>query len=503
VNVEYIENNANAYPQGGKENMNLFGIITFTLVAALQAQPLDLKGRVVRPDGTPVQDAVVELKIRGTAAKTAADGAFSLDLNTGLGPDRGEPFQYRLNPDFLAIDVRVPLELRIEAVDGAGRLQGSLARRLEAGSHRIALAEAMPAVGGDAGLFFLRLRLGGRTATHPFFHSVRGASRTVFAPAYRVATAKRTGGVDSLRIRKTGYLESAREIAGYTAGNLGDLILVPAPDDGSVCAKQRKDHTSEGAEITICEALFDQPPRVRLPASAASSAYAGITADAFVTLAGESFPRANAGSGDPEVRRYGSALYEIKIQDGKATSYRPVVLFADSLFLAPLMGKAFEGLIAKRINGSYELEATLPIRLRLPPAMKAVVEQGVTRYEMPASIENLASAISGSDRTCMPGLSSHGAQAPFDAGKDVVISVTRVVSMHAFGDDEIVFNFEVDGVPKGSVMSRKWFFTPLDLVKNPLTPTGTYTGIAHGFYKATPTLVLNPASGGGGACTPK
>ena len=97
--------------------------------------------------------------------------------------------------------------------------------------------------------------------------------------------------------------------------------------------------TSEGAEVTLCEALFDQPPRVRLPAAAASSAYAGITADAFVTLAGESFPRKNAGSNDPELQRYGSALYEIKIQDGKATAYRPVVLFADSLFLAPLMGR--------------------------------------------------------------------------------------------------------------------------------------------------------------------
>ena len=208
--------------------MNLFGIITFTLVTTLQAQPLDLKGRVVRADGTPVQDAVVELKVRGTAAKTAADGSFALDVNTALRPGDGGPFRYLLDPDFLAIDVRTPLELRIEVIDGAGRPQGSLARRLEAGSHRIALAEAMPAPGRDAGVFFLRLRLGERTATHPFFHSGSGASRTVFAPASRVAAAKRAGGVDSLRVRKAGYRDFAREIASYTAGNLGDLVLDPA-----------------------------------------------------------------------------------------------------------------------------------------------------------------------------------------------------------------------------------------------------------------------------------
>jgi hypothetical protein len=103
----------------------------------------------------------------------------------------------------------------------------------------------------------------------------------------------------------------------------------------------------------------------------------------------------------------------------------------------------------------------------------------------------------------MPGLSSYGAQAPFDAGKDVLITLTRVTSMHTFGDNEIVFNLEVNGVSIGSVMSPKWYFTPLDLFKNPLTPTGTCTGLAHGFYKYTPTLVLNPASGGGGACIPK
>lgn len=482
---------------------NLFGIISFTLVTALQAQPLDLKGRVVRADGAPVQDAVVELKTRGTSAKTAADGSFALDLNTGLASGREEPFQYRLNPDFLAMDVRVPLELSVEVIDAAGRLLGGLARHLEAGSHRIALTEAMPRSGGDAGLLFLRLRLGGRTATHPFFHSGDGASRTVFAPASRVAAAKRAGGVDSLRVRKAGYLESVREIASYTAGDLGDLVLVPAPDDGSICAKQRKDHTGEGAEITVCEALFDQPPRLRLPTPTASTAYAGITADAFVTLAGESFPRANAGSGDPELRRYGFALYEISIQDGKVTSYRPAVLFADSLFLAPLMGKALDGLIAKRINGSYELEATLPFRLRLSPVLKVVVRQGVTSNEIPASIENLAKAVTASDGTCMPGLSSYGAQAPFDAGKDIAITVTRVTSMHTFGDNEMVFNLDADGVSLGSVMSPKWYFTPLDLVKNPLAITGTYTGLAHGFYKTTPTLKLNPASGGGGACTPK
>jgi hypothetical protein len=75
--------------------------------------------------------------------------------------------------------------------------------------------------------------------------------------------------------------------------------------------------------------------------------------------------------------------------------------------------------------------------------------------------------------------------------------------MHAFGDDELVFELHVSGTLSGSLMSSEWFFTPLDLVKNALTLSGTYNGVGHGTPGLIPYLDLKPASGGGGACTSK
>ena len=60
--------------------MKIFGILAFAVAGVLQAQtpePLDLKGRVVQANGTPVPDATVELKVRGASTKTAADGSFA------------------------------------------------------------------------------------------------------------------------------------------------------------------------------------------------------------------------------------------------------------------------------------------------------------------------------------------------------------------------------------------------------------------------------------------
>jgi hypothetical protein len=102
----------------------------------------------------------------------------------------------------------------------------------------------------------------------------------------------------------------------------------------------------------------------------------------------------------------------------------------------------------------------------------------------------------------MPALSSHGAQAPFSPGADVFFTVGRVPSMHAFGDDELVFVLYAGGGWSGSIMARSWFFTPLDLLKPSLGPAGTYSGVGHGTPGTIPLLELRPASGGGAPCTP-
>lgn len=53
----------------------------------------------------------------------------------------------------------------------------------------------------------------------------------MFAPPYREtreAAVKRAAAVDTLRVTKAGFKDLAKEVASYTAGNLGDLALVPS-----------------------------------------------------------------------------------------------------------------------------------------------------------------------------------------------------------------------------------------------------------------------------------
>jgi hypothetical protein len=423
-----------------------------------------------------------------------------------VGPGRERFFDYRLDAGFLALAIRSPMDLRMEVIDGRGRSQGGLTRRLEAGHHRIALAEAMPAPGSSPGrsegLYFLRLNLGGQSFIHAFFHSGGGSSGTVFAPAYPTPAAKRAAAADSLRVRKDGYRETVREIASYTAGDLGDLILSAMPDDGGVCARQHAERTAEGVDVVVCDALFDPAPRVHLPTPSATSPYAARTADGFVTVSGEAYPFAAGNSSDPESRRHASALYEIKLQNGKVESFRPAILFAESLFLAPLKGKAFEGLISQRTNGKYGIP-TLPVRVQVLAERFQGGTSTASTFELKATLSNLTGAVTASDGKCMPALSSYGSQAPFDAGSDILLAVGRVPSMHGFGDDELVIELYVAGVQSGNIMSREWFFTPLDLAKNTLAISGTYTGQGHGTPGYIPLLDLHLASGGGGACSPQ
>ncbi len=223
-------------------NVRLWSVVAVSMLGVLQAQTLDLKGRVMA-NGAPVAGATVTLKTKKDSVKTGADGTFTFTGSTSLARGAGRGFAYRLDAGFLAIEVEAPEAVRAEVVDGAGHVQGSFSRRLDEGNHRIALSEAMPAPGANAGVYFLRLRLGGETFTHPFFHSGKGLAGEVFGSA-RMAAAKRAAGVDSLLVRMAGFQDYGKEIASYTAGNLGDLTLTPtAAPEGWVNLFNGKDLT--------------------------------------------------------------------------------------------------------------------------------------------------------------------------------------------------------------------------------------------------------------------
>jgi hypothetical protein len=217
----------------------------FAFAAALNAQTLDLRGRVVRTGGLPISGALVELQAKGVSTQSAADGAFALNGSSAMSdPGSGRSFAYRLFPDYLVVESQIPLALRMEVFDMSGRLQGGLSRHLDNGSNRIDLAEALAGSRPKPGLYVLKLHLGGQTLVHRIFHSgVKSSQAASFPGNAGIPAAKRAAGVDTLRIRKSGYKDFVMELASYTAGNLGDLLLV---DDNAAAFAVLTDANRDG-----------------------------------------------------------------------------------------------------------------------------------------------------------------------------------------------------------------------------------------------------------------
>jgi hypothetical protein len=276
---------------------------------------------------------------------------------------------------------------------------------------------------------------------------------------------------------------------------------MPGPGGDDFCAAQHVE-----GDVTVCDALYDTAPLVHLPKSDATRAYAALKADpitntsAFVTEDGTTYPYTPNFMTDPEYERHALAIYELTLAGGQVKSFRPAITFEESTFVAPFMGQSFEGTIARRVGaGQFAMETSLPIRVEI--TNETATPANGSEYKAKAVIANLDRAVKASDGSCMPALSSYGAEAPFDAGAKVTLDIGRAPSMHVFGDDEFTISYVVNGTPGGLLMGPTWFRGPLDILNDSLSPSGTYSGTGHGSPGSMPELDLDPATGGGDPCT--
>ena len=292
---------------------------------------------------------------------------------------------------------------------------------------------------------------------------------------------------------------------GFLALGLSTLVAgcsVESKDDfeplpGDVCARQHAETTSDGYDVVVCEELYAEAPLVHLPKTEEGHAYAGIVGTGFVTADGAS---PSGGSIAPEDKRHGVALYEVELDGNRVTDYRPVLVFEQALLLKPFLGNVFEGTISRGAGEQgFVFEPSLPVRLKVLADAPTKAADGT--YEARAVIENLDQAISGSDGSCLPALTSYGDEAPFAAGTTLEILLERAPSMHEFGDDHVLIAFSDGRDLHGSLMAAEWYRGPIDIVRNTLSPTGTYQGRGHGSPGSLPSVDLDPASGGGEACS--
>lgn len=284
-------------------------------------------------------------------------------------------------------------------------------------------------------------------------------------------------------------------LSGSLAGCASD-DFEPLP--GDVCAKQHSTTTTEGDEVVVCDELYGEAPFVRLPQLDEGRVFAGIVGRGFVTAEGTSYAAPGMESED---KRHGVALYELELDGANVERFRPVLMFDEASFMAPFLGRSFEGVISRSTGSEAWADApSLPVRVDVQAAPSTSPSAGST-YEARATLANLRASVTAADGSCLPSLESYGVEAPFEAGAEVELALHRVPSMHDFGDDHFVMVWTVNGAFEGTLMGPDWYRGPIDVVRGTLTPDAEYQGMGHGTPGAIPELTLGAAPvAGGDAC---
>ena len=263
---------------------------------------------------------------------------------------------------------------------------------------------------------------------------------------------------------------------------------------GDLCKKQHMD-----GQMAVCDELYDEAPYVHLPKDESDHVYAGAVGSKFVTGGGKSYSGLDV---NEEMDRHASVLYELLLDGKNVDDYRPVLKFNESHFVAPFLGLVAEGTITRSDGPDHwATEASLPVRVEFHAEPAEEPTEG-TEAQSVATIANLDEAMTASDGSCMPALTSYGDESTFPTGASVELRGFRVPSMHHYGDDEFVFLWLVDGEDEGTLMAPTWYRGPIDFARDTAAPAGEYQGFGHGTPGAIPQVDLELVEGGGEPCTP-
>jgi hypothetical protein len=133
---------------------NLGVILAASALSVVAQTSVNLSGTVTDSAGVPVSGAVVQLQRGGLSAVSAVDGKFTLTGTTALGSTPFSESQPSLRQGALRLSIPSRTEVAVRVFGTRGEEMASFTRRLEAGSHGLAL----PATG--TGMRFLSVTLG-------------------------------------------------------------------------------------------------------------------------------------------------------------------------------------------------------------------------------------------------------------------------------------------------------------------------------------------------------
>ncbi|MEO6094250.1 MAG: hypothetical protein ABIW76_00765 [Fibrobacteria bacterium] len=186
---------------------------------AVQAQTINIRGKVSNPAGQAVSGAVVELAERKLKDTTGSDGLYAITGTVGIG-QQPLPFSesMALNGSFLELSLSRPQTVELEIFDVHGNL---LKREVEenapAGAHRWNVAEnASPNK-----MLLVKATVGGKERTFRHLPLV-GAGYAAQSPAsdnqaMAARLTKAAADVDTLTVTASGFTLKKTPLASYDA----------------------------------------------------------------------------------------------------------------------------------------------------------------------------------------------------------------------------------------------------------------------------------------------
>lgn len=223
--------------------------------STLQAQTINVRGRVSNGAGQPVANAVVELVQQGVKDTTGSDGNYSL-TKPGVS-NRRIPATFsesmRLENGFLEITVGKPSPLKIDVFDVKGNLQKKESlTEAQPGVYRLDIAPPLP----SDEMLVVQASIGPLVQTFRYFPSRNDISgrNSVYAsarPAGRML-AKAAAAVDTLRISAAGF--STKKIGIASFDTTANVTLDSTGTSGGVPKVTAKNATTVPASFNTAVA---------------------------------------------------------------------------------------------------------------------------------------------------------------------------------------------------------------------------------------------------------
>jgi enterochelin esterase-like enzyme len=217
--------------------------------SALQAQTINLRGKVSNGAGQPVADAVVELLQQGLKDTTGSDGNFSIvKPSVSLAPNSASPREnLKLENSILEFTVGEPSRLKIEVFDMKGNLlEKEWSPKVQTGVYRLNVASRPH----SNQMLLIQASMGALVRTFRYLPSKHDFSRENSGTAGPRPTgsmlAKIAAAVDTLRVSAAGL--SPKQVALSSFDSTVNITL-EAAGPGSVPKVTAQNSTSIPASL--------------------------------------------------------------------------------------------------------------------------------------------------------------------------------------------------------------------------------------------------------------